>query len=337
MQVSPFNAAAATAAELAEFIEVELAARPLDRPDEPAPTPAALLARLTRVPLAGRRYCHWIARPAGGGPVAGVAFLSLHGDQYADLAGFDVTVHPAHRRQGLATALLRAAAGAAADRKCLLIEGLPDGSAGQAWAEHVGFAVVQRTVKLILDLRTADRARWQRPGPAGYRLAQWRGSAPEELLDSYAAARNAIREAPHGELSFSEPEWTAQRVRDDEATAQARDCELRVVAAVHESSGQVAGLTYLEVYRSRPEEAVQQDTAVLSAHRGHGLGVWMKAANLRTLTADHPEIIRVETSNAAGNEHMLRVNEQVGFLPAARTEIREAELTTLVSRLGPSG
>ena len=79
---------------------------------------------------------------------------------------------------------------------------------------------------------------------------------------------------------------------------------------------------------------MQQDTAVLPAHRGHRLGVWMKAANLSRLTADHPRISRVTTSNAADNEHMLRVNQQVGFKPDVRTEVREAELTLLAVRLG---
>lgn len=334
MRVTLFDPDGATAAELDEYVRVELAASRFDQQAEPAPTPDSLLARLTRVPLPGRRYLHWTASTSPGGQVAAVAYLNLVGDQYADLAGIQVTVHPAWRRRGLATALLGEIAVAAAGRKCLLIEGLIDGSPGQAWAEELGFAVVQQTVQLSLDLAGVDRGRWQVPAAAGYRLAHWTGSAPDQLLGSYAAARNAIREAPHGSLSFTEPEWTPQRVRDEEATAQARHCELRVVAAVHEPTAEVAGLTYLEVFRSRPELAVQQDTAVLPAHRGHRLGVWMKAANLSRLTADHPRISRVTTSNAADNEHMLRVNQQVGFKPDVRTEVREAELTLLAVRLG---
>jgi RimJ/RimL family protein N-acetyltransferase len=180
---------------------------------------------------------------------------------------------------------------------------------------------------------SADPARWQAPAAAGYRLAEWTGRVPAELLLSYAAARNAIREAPRDGLSFTEPEWTAQRVRDEEDTAVARGCELRVVAAIHQRTGQVAGLTCLEVYQHRPELAVQQDTAVVQAHRGHGLGVSMKAANLRRLTAARPEVTAVITSNAADNEHMLRVNQQVGFQPSARSEIREAPLPELAARL----
>jgi mycothiol synthase len=333
MRITQFEPAAAAGGDLAGYVAVELAAARRDRPDEPPPGTEAAMARLTRAPAPGRQRLHWVAREPPSGQIVGVGYLSLVGDQPADLAGITITVHPDHRRQGLGTALLRQLTLAAAGRDCLLIEGLPDGSAGQAWAEMMGFAVVQQTVELRLDLVSADPARWQAPAAAGYRLAEWTGRVPAELLLSYAAARNAIREAPRDGLSFTEPEWTAQRVRDEEDTAVARGCELRVVAAIRQRTGQVAGLTCLEVYQHRPELAVQQDTAVVQAHRGHGLGVSMKAANLRRLTAARPEVTAVITSNAADNEHMLRVNQQVGFQPSARSEIREAPLPELAARL----
>jgi RimJ/RimL family protein N-acetyltransferase len=87
------------------------------------------------------------------------------------------------------------------------------------------------------------------------------------------------------------------------------------------------------VYQDRPELADQQDTAVLAAHRGHGLGAWMKAANLQWLTADRPLVKRVQTSNAAENEHMLRVNDQVGFRVEATTENREVRTADLIARV----
>ena len=37
------------------------------------------------------------------------------------------------------------------------------------------------------------------------------------------AARDAIRQAPRSEMSFTEPEWSPQRVRDEEATVRARE------------------------------------------------------------------------------------------------------------------
>jgi GNAT superfamily N-acetyltransferase len=73
---------------------------------------------------------------------------------------------------------------------------------------------------------------------------------------------------------------------------------------------------------------------VLAAHRGHGLGAWLKAANLRRLTAARPVVREVRTSNAADNEHMLRVNRQVGFTVTASAQNREAALADLRARLG---
>jgi mycothiol synthase len=229
--------------------------------------------------------------------------------------------------------LLSEQAMAAGSRNTLLMENIRPGTPAHAFADYHQFAVVQRTVQLSLDLTLADRGRWEVEAAPGYRLARWTGTAPEDLLASYATARNAIRQAPHGDMSFTEPEWTPQRVRDEEAMIRGRDGELRVVAAVHEQTGEVAGLTYLVVFQHRPELADQEDTAVLAAHRGHGLGAWMKAANLQWLAADRPAVKRVRTSNAADNEHMLRVNHQVGFRVDVTSENREVRTADLVRRL----
>ena len=258
----------------------------------------------------------------------------LLGDQPSDFAAIDLTVHPRCRRRGIGSALLTELAAAASGRCSLLIQGLTEGSPGQAWAAAHGFTVAQRTVVLTIDMTSVDRARWCVPAPSGYRLVHWTGSAPDDLLRSYAAARNAIAEAPHGKMSFTEPEWTPLRVRAAEAAARSRSCELWVIAAVHEQSAQVVGLTYLEVDQHSPELAVQQDTAVLRAHRGHGIGAWMKAANLQQLAARRPQVRQVRTSNAADNEHMLRVNRQVGLVVQMATENRQASVTDLATRLG---
>jgi mycothiol synthase len=334
VHITSFAPAEASPAELDACFSLERTAAAVDRPDEPAPSREAAIARLTRASAPDRRRLHWLVRSAASSEPIGIAYLMLLGDQSSDLAAFDITVHPDHRRRGVGTAMLREVAAAARDRDALLMEGLTDGSTGQAWASALGFRVAQRTISLTLDVATVDQARWRVPEAPGYRLACWTGSTPDELLDSYSRARNAISEAPHGDMSFTEPEWTPERVRAEEAVAAARGCELRVVVALHESSSEVAGLTYLEVHRHQPELAIQQDTAVLATHRGNGLGACIKAANLVRLTADRPQVTHVRTSNAADNAHMLRVNRQMGFAMEVATEIREARLADLATRLG---
>ncbi|HUB40735.1 MAG TPA: GNAT family N-acetyltransferase [Streptosporangiaceae bacterium] len=328
-----FDPASATAAELSAYVEVQLAASSVDQPQQRAFTADWALASLTRRPSADQRRIHWIARMPGTAQPVGVALLVLFGTADSDLAAIDITVLPDQRRRGMGTALLCELAMAAGRRNTLHIENIRAGTAAQAFAERHGFAVAQRTVQLSVDLALADRARWQVRAPAGYRLERWTGAAPEHLLVSYAAARNAVMEAPHGDMSFTQPEWSPQRIRDEEATTLARNGELRVVTALHQQTGEIAGLTYLVIYQDRPELADQQDTAVLAAHRGNGLGVWIKAANLQWLAADRPAVRRVRTSNAAENEHMLRVNQQVGFRAEATSENREVRTADLAARL----
>jgi mycothiol synthase len=336
LQIAAFDALSASPADLDACFRLYQAAA-ADRPAEPAPVRSAYLARITRAPTPGRRYLDWLARSATTGELTGIASLMLLGDQPSDLAAIDITVHPGYRRRGIGSTLLTDLAGAASGRRSLLIEGLTEGSPGQAWAAAHGFTVAQRTIVLAIDMTSVDRTRWCVPAPSGYQLAHWTGSAPDDLLKSYAAARNAIAEAPHGKLTFTEPEWTPLRVRAAEAAARSRRCELWVIAAVHELSARVVGVTYLEVDQHSPELAVQQDTAVLRAHRGHGIGAWMKAANLQLLAARRPQVRQVRTSNAADNEHMLRVNRQVGLVAAMAMENRQASVTDLAFRLGQAG
>jgi GNAT superfamily N-acetyltransferase len=335
VQIYRFHPDRATAAELAEYVALQIESSEADPPGDPVLSAEQALARLTRAPAADRQRIRWVARDNGTGILTGVAELVLVGHRDTDLAAISITVRPRRRRRGAGTALLRELAAAAGTRDCLFAEGIRTGTPAQAFADALGFAVVQQTIRLSLDLSTADRSRWQLlDPPPGYRLARWAGRTPDSLLGSYAAARNAIREAPHGEMSFTEPDWSPERVRDEEATARDRACELLVAAAVDARTAQIAGLTCLELYRDRPELALQEDTAVLQAHRGHGLGAWMKAANLLTLTADHPEVQWVRTSNAAENEHMLRVNHQLGFTDDLTAQNREARLDVLRPRLG---
>ncbi|WP_412543529.1 GNAT family N-acetyltransferase [Longispora sp. K20-0274] len=332
MRIARFEPATATDADWADLSEVARASVAVDLPHEPPPTREALVARHTNPPPPGRRLEHWTAREDD--RIIGTGLLILFDDENTDLAGVDVTVHPAARRKGVGTALLRALAARASDRRLLLLEGVPEGGAGAAWADAHGFAVAQRTARQVLDLTTADRALWRVPPAPGYRLARWSDRTPDDLLASYATARNALHDAPTGDLDFAMPEWTPDRVRAAEDANRRRRCDSRVMAAVHEATGAVAGLTILEVSASRPELGRQQDTCVLAAHRGHRLGRWLKAENLRWLVADHPQVRQVSTLSAADNGPMLHVNRQVGFVVAASTENRQVAVAELAARLG---
>jgi hypothetical protein len=75
----------------------------------------------------------------------------------------------------------------------------------------------------------------------------------------------------------------------------------------------------MAVSKTAPDQGYQWDTLVLREHRGHRLGLLVKAANLQALITELPEVRRVFTWNATENEPMLRVNRALGFAPIGHT------------------
>ena len=65
--------------------------------------------------------------------------------------------------------------------------------------------------------------------------------------------------------------------------------------------------------RERPEIGDQHDTAVVRAHRGHRLGLLLKAGMLLWLAEVEPQLETVDTWNAESNDHMIAVNEALGY------------------------
>ena len=51
----------------------------------------------------------------------------------------------------------------------------------------------------------------------------------------------------------------------------------------------------------------------MRGHRGHRLGLRVKIAMLRWLQEAEPKLVVVSTWNAASNDHMIEVNEILGY------------------------
>jgi len=85
------------------------------------------------------------------------------------------------------------------------------------------------------------------------------------------------------------------------------------IAALHDASGEMAGMTQLSVSPEAPSWGHQGLTAVIRQHRGHRLGLLLKTAMLEWLAETEPAIERIETGNAAANDHMIAVNDALGF------------------------
>src|SRR5207245_5880862 len=121
----------------------------------------------------------------------------------------------------------------------------------------------------------------------------------------------------HGDAAMDDMAMDAARVRVVEAHWQEFGIRTYVTIAVEEAGGVVAGFTEI-LSVGRPTTVLQEDTGVLRAHRGHGLGLAMKAANLRHVLRHEPHVTRVVTWNAESNRYMRAVNERLGFRVAER-------------------
>jgi RimJ/RimL family protein N-acetyltransferase len=171
---------------------------------------------------------------------------------------------------------------------------------------------VQYLDKIAPALVRSLRQEAERAAP-GYSLVHWTGPVPEELLGPVANVMNAYADAPRGE--DVEPEdWDAERVRERENYwIQAGVLRGYGVAALHDATGEMAAYTALAVDPEAPEWGYQQLTAVTRQHRGHRLGLLVKTAMLELLAEAEPELKFIATGNAAANEHMIAVNERLGY------------------------
>ena len=257
-----------------------------------------------------------------------------------------VMVHPGFRGQGIARELLRTAEASAQDCGRRVLQSysehpagfdpeaadvlrpktgagsLPGSSAAVRFARNHGYELeqVERFSVLALPVEAARVESLESLAAAkaiGYRLVVWEDACPEEFVDQYALLRQRMStDVPLGEIDYQEEAWDRARVRQGEEELRRKGGHSLVVAALHVPSRELAGHTFLDYYPEKPDVVYQEDTLVLRAHRGHSLGMLMKAHNLLRIGRLWPEGERLLTWNAAENQHMLTINDALGFVPA---------------------
>ncbi|WP_084556959.1 GNAT family N-acetyltransferase [Hamadaea tsunoensis] len=285
---------------------VESEARAADDPGHPEVAVEGTLAALGAAPVEGRlirRVATWSGEPAA------IGELYLPDRENLGWGFVSVIVRPAYRRRGIGTLLLGDLATAirAAGRTTAVLSTRTGGD----WARSLGAVYAQRIAESELDVTAANPV----PGvaPVGYRIEHWADRCPDDLVESFARAKDAMADAPDGGLGYEPHRYTAERVRAVEQGFAAKGHGLWVAAAVHEDSGEVAGLTEIELDPHAPGLAHQEDTAVVPAHRGHGLGLWLKTEMLRRLRTEAPAVRVIRTSTDEGNTPMMAINEALGF------------------------
>ena len=303
--------------KIREFFEVYNAAQRVDEPDGPWFTEQPFGGWMT-VGWDGSPREVWLAVDQQGSAAAWYR-LHLPSRENLDQAGLDLVVHPAERQRGAGLALLRHAAGrATAHGRAVFNGGTRNGSAGEAFARSVGAKPGLVEVQRVLDLGRLEKGKLARlRGPAelaaaGYSLESWVGPIPEEFLGDVAALYDAMGDAPR-DPEIAHEEWDAQRVRESINRRQHYGLRDYTLVARHDDTGELAALSEMAVDPADPGWGFQMNTVVIRKHRGHRLGLLTKIAMMELLATTEPQLERISTWNAETNEHMIAVNEAIGY------------------------
>jgi GNAT superfamily N-acetyltransferase len=287
----------------------------------------SLRGSLTR-PTSMRVQTAWAAWQ--GSTVVGFATLILPLSDNLHLGWGSVSVDPEHRRRGIGGALLDKAEECIrrAGRRVGVFEvAYPADAAewpGTAFAQSRGYAMALHEAHQVLDL----------PAPIdldvaardGYRVVSWRGHCPGEWAQGYCdLMRRFHDEAPTGDLDMEPTAWTVDRLRETEADMAARGKRFLVSAGVS-PGGELVGYTEIGAPADDPD-AHQTETMVDPTHRGHGLGLALKAANLVALRSDLPDRRRVHTYVSPTNDPMNAVNRALGFRAVEYCDEWQRDLT----------
>lgn len=296
-------------------------------PEEPERPLGAILTRLrARIPN------QWNARVRardGAGEVVGWATVgrSLNEPDNAHIAWTEIMVHPDHRRRGLGRALIAQLVGASLGQHPeLLFMGMANDRvpAGEGFLKALGAQAGLPMITNQLVLADVDRARieeWARIDVPGYTLERVDNVVPDRLMRAYLDAANGMNDAPKGSLRMADWNVTEEQVRDRESWFTQTGIEWWLIIAVHDATGEGAGFTEVTYDPKQPWVVWQQGTATAPKHRGHKLGLRMKAVNLQRILNERPEAKLIRTGNANTNAQMLGINTQLGFRPAWQSTI----------------
>jgi mycothiol synthase len=312
----PRTARASTIEAMADLVHALRAER---LPDDP-PIPIGFLVHRYRNFPTDFDVTGWMIRPVGEDAVIADVLAVMPSDQNQHLVQMWLDVHPEHRRRGIGRHLLHHVVRAArtSGRRLIMLSTSARVPAGAAFAQAMGAtpgveaAIHQLEVSAVpLDRVRAWRDRGRRL--SDYHLELWEGAWPEEELEAMCRVFEAMNDEPRGSLQLDDERWTPQRIRDFERFRMSPTTS-RWTLVVRARAGDVpVGFTELVLDDARPTIAEQETTVVVPAHRGHGLGTWLKAEMLDRLMREGPQVRFVRTGMADANAPMRSINERLGF------------------------
>jgi RimJ/RimL family protein N-acetyltransferase len=251
-----------------------------------------------------------------------VGKVELHTSDYdnLDLAWVVLAIRPELRRRGYGTHGMQRAFDAARAMGRTKVGWFGwDDEQTMGFARAVGFepksvAVHRRQHLRELEPGLADRLYAEaEPHARDYELLRIVAPTSDDLLPALAEATAAINDAPLDDIEMEDEVFTADRVRAYERAQLDSGFRFYRIVARHRDSGELAGLSIVTVDSQDPRRGHQHDTSVVRSHRGHRLGQLLKSDMMRWLAEVEPQLETVDTFNAESNDHMIGVNEHLGY------------------------
>ncbi len=259
--------------------------------------------------------------------MVGNALMILPQHDNTNFAFLGVHVTPEHRGRGIGSALTDFVVEQArqAGRTELLTETNlafddRDNHPYRTFLEQHGFTLANVEVRRIMDLPVPDDRiqAWideSAPHHSDYRLETFVDEIPDELIASLVHLHNQLAlDAPTGDVEFEAEAMTPEGFKIRRAKLKEMGRRVYETIAIAPNGEAVAQST-LSMSADDTENAYQWGTIVRRDHRGHRLGMAVKAINLRAVQAAYPDHQRIITTNSETNQHMVAINEELGFKP----------------------
>ena len=266
----------------------------------------------------------------GGESMVGRASTFMPRQENLETISVGVSVHPAFRGQGVATALVQEALlPAIRDSGRSLVEAYgevpADGDADSdehpvnRLAARLGISrknlAVCRALPLPLETSLLETLQAEAEEKLGdYRIELWDGEIPEEHLEAYGLLLRQLElDEPDEDVEHEAPDYTPERIRESERRMR-EEGQVRITAVAVAPDGSFAGNSEVHVHTSSESTlGWQENTLVMPEHRGHRLGLALKVATHRQLRERAPQLRSLVTWNSHVNPWMIEINEKLGY------------------------
>lgn len=270
--------------------------------------------------------------PAADGPevMAGILQLQVPLNENLDMVHFTLETLQAHRGRGVARRLVEqleldrqelgrprlTVYGTVADVEQDVDD--PDLPINRI-AHRLGLTRRNVAVARYLDLPVPDGVLAAMEAEASprlgdYQILVWHGFPPQEHWLRYGALLTQLDfDEPDEDVELEPQHYDEERIRVA-FERRAASGIVPIIAVAVAPDGSLVAHSELE-YRDNPGTTLvwQENTLVMPGHRGHRLGLALKAATHRKLNEVAPQMRRCLTWNSHVNDHMIGINEKMGY------------------------